>query len=120
MFNLPESQLQFIALVWKPVVVGAIAGIAFIAFSRLSGGRDYARKYGVGFVAAVLVSVPVTLVAYVAGYLTGVTGSAAIGNLMPAVLALIGGFNVYLFGARVRNRPFSIYALFLFSVILFY
>ena len=68
----------------------------------------------------VLVAIPIVLIAYIAGYLTGISGSSAIGNLVPAVLAFIGGLNVYMFGAKVDQRSLIIFSIFLFAIILFY
>ena len=108
--------LHFLMLIIKPLLIGALAGAAFALLSRF-GNRSVQQ---LGVTGGILVSIPVVLIAYVAGYLTAVNGSAAVGNLMPAVLALIGGFNVYLFGAKIHNRPMSIYAIFLFAIILLY
>ena len=60
----------------------------------------------------VLVAIPIVLIAYIAGYLTGISGSSAIGNLVPAVLAFIGGLNVYMFGAKVDHRSLIIFSIF--------
>ena len=65
-------------------------------------------------------AIPIVLIAYIAGYLTGISGSSAIGNLVPAVLAFIGGLNVYMFGAKVDHRSLIIFSIFLFAIILFY
>jgi hypothetical protein len=107
---------QFVLLIIKPIVIGALAGAAFGWLSRLTSRGGEA----LGLIGGMLVSIPIVLVSYVAGYLTAVQGSAAVGNLMPAILALIGGFNVYLFGTRIENRPLSIFAIFLFAITLLY
>jgi hypothetical protein len=56
------------------------------------------------------------LIAYIAGYLTGISGSSAIGNLVPAVLAFIGGLNLYMFGAKADHRSLTIFSIFLFAI----
>jgi hypothetical protein len=107
--------VPFLDIIIVALLIGSFAGVAFGLAARL--GR---KNVGPSLISCVLVSIPVVMVAYIGGYMAGVAGSAAIGNLLPAVLALIGAFNVYLFGARTRNRPMSIYAIFLFAIILFY
>ena len=111
----------FFALLLKPFLIGMAAGIVFAFGSAFSAQRDgRPHTFLRGGLLAVAICVPVALIAYIAGYLTGATGSSATGNLVPAVLAFIGGFNVYLFGSKVPDRATPIYAIFLFALILFY
>jgi hypothetical protein len=108
------AEEQFFLLLIKPLLIGAFAGLAFAMLNRrASEGRQFEFT-------DVLISIPIVLVAYIAGYLTGISGSSAVGNLVPATLAFIGGLNVYLFGVNTNYRALSIFAIFLFAIILFY
>jgi hypothetical protein len=65
-------------------------------------------------------SIPIGLIAYVAGYMTSVSRAAAIGNLLPAALALIGGLYVYAFGAEAKHKALIGYCISFFAVVLIY
>ena len=108
------SEEQFFVLLIKPFLIGALAGLIFAAVDSYRN-KDKQFKY-----TDVLVAIPIVLIAYIAGYLTGISGSSAIGNLVPAVLAFIGGLNVYMFGVKVDHRSLIIFSIFLFAIILFY
>jgi hypothetical protein len=108
------SEEQFFLLLIKPFLIGALAGLIFAAIDSYRN-KDKQFKY-----IDVLVAIPIVLIAYIAGYLTGITGSSAIGNLVPAVLAFIGGLNLYMFGANVDHRSLTIFSIFLFAITLFY
>jgi hypothetical protein len=47
---------------------------------------------------------PISLIAYIAGYLSTMNRTAAVGTVLPAILALIGGLNIYVFGADTKYR----------------
>lgn len=51
-----------------------------------------------------LFSIPVGMIAYVAGDATGISRAPAVGNVVPAVLALIAGANVYVFGTDAKYK----------------
>jgi hypothetical protein len=67
-----------------------------------------------------LVVIPVVLIAYIAGYFTGISGSSAIGNVVPAALAFIGSVNAYTLGTKSAFRSLTIFSIFLFAIILIY
>lgn len=108
------AETQFVALLTKPLLIGFVAGVAFaLGRRRLGDARGMT-------LADILMPIPIVLVAYIAGYLTGISGSPAIGNLVPATLAFIGGLNVYLFGVDIAFRAISLLGVFLFAVVLLY
>jgi hypothetical protein len=108
------SEIHFLELLIKPFLIGAFAGwiFAFLS-SRLNKGEN-ARFTDI------LVVIPVVLIAYIAGYLTGISGSSAIGNLVPAALAFIGGVNAYILSTKSAFKSLTIFSIFLFAIILFY
>lgn len=65
-------------------------------------------------------TLPIALTAYVAGYLSTMNRVSAIGNVLPAVLALIGGANVYVFGSDTKNRALVGYCTTVLVLMLFY
>src|SRR4051812_11671704 len=60
--------------------------------------------------------IPVGAVAYGAGVLTGLSRSPAVGSVMPAVLAMIAGLSVYVFGTENRYKVLVGYSV---SVLIF-
>jgi hypothetical protein len=108
------AEEHFFLLLIKPFLIGVFAGLAFNLVNRRFNEEKLSK------LTDILVVVPIVLIAYIAGYLTGISGSAAVGNLIPAVLAFIGGLNVYLFGATSEYKTLSIYSIFLFAITLFY
>lgn len=67
-----------------------------------------------------LAGVPVALIGYSVGFLTGISRSPAIGNVIPAVLAVIGGLSVYAFGSDNKYKVVVAYCVSLLVVSLFY
>jgi hypothetical protein len=67
-----------------------------------------------------LAGLPIALVGYSVGYLTGISRSPAIGSLLPAVLTLIGGVSVYVFGTDTTYKSLVGYCVCLLVVSLFY
>jgi uncharacterized membrane protein (UPF0136 family) len=94
---------QFFYMLIKPLLIGAVSGALFAVINRRLRGDERLRPIDA------VVIVPIALIAYIAGYLTGSSGSPAIGNLIPAVLTFIGGLNVYLFGAKHEYRAISLF-----------
>jgi hypothetical protein len=68
----------------------------------------------------IAVSFPIALVAYFLGYVTSYSRSPAVGTVVPATLALIGGLNIYMFGTDSRHRGLVTYCVSLFALTLFY
>jgi hypothetical protein len=108
------SEEQFFLLLIKPFLIGVLAGLVF---ATIDSRRNKSKQFKF---TDVLVAIPIVLIAYIAGYLTGISGSSAIGNLVPAVLAFIGGLNLYMFGAKADHRALTIFSIFLFAITLFY
>jgi hypothetical protein len=48
--------------------------------------------------------IPVSLIGYTLGYLSGLSRTSILGNVLPAVLALIGGVTIYVYGAESRYK----------------
>lgn len=116
-----QAELMFLGLVTKPLLIGAIAGIALAACYSLQAGEvGYGEKLRRNLLPAIGYSIPITLVGYIAGYLTGISRSPAVGSVVPAVLAMIGGLNIYFFGTEAKNRNLVGYCVFVFAFIFFY
>lgn len=76
------------------------------------GAKNAAILFAFGF--------PVALVAYISGYLATMSRATAIGTLLPSVLALIGGLNIYVFGSDNKYKFIISYCICLFAVMVFY
>lgn len=116
-----QAEILFIGLIVKPLLVGAIAGIALAACYSLQAAEvPYREKLRRNLLPAIGYSIPISFVAYIAGYLTGISRSPAVGNVVPAVLAMIGGLNIYFFGIEAKNRNLVGYCVFAFALMFFY
>src|SRR4051794_2506403 len=109
----------FIDLAVAAIIIGSILGAGFaLAFSLAGGEQSYLNKLKRNMPPALGFSIPIVLVALVAGYLTGSSRSPVVGTIIPAVLALFGGLNVYFFGIESKNRAIVGYSIFIFTLIL--
>jgi hypothetical protein len=93
-----QYALQSLAI---PIACGIIIAITFSGFLRLIS-KD--QKFLPILIYYGLFSIPVGLVAFTAGLLTGLSRAPAVGTVLPAVLALIGGLNVYIFGTENKFK----------------
>jgi hypothetical protein len=108
-------------LLAKPILIGVFGGVILaLAYSLQPGEGTYLHRLRRNILPGVGYSLPTTLIAFTAGYLTGISRAPAVGNVIPAVLALIGGLNIYLFGIEAKNRALVGYSVFLFSLVFFY
>jgi len=63
---------------------------------------------------------PIALIAYISGYLATMNRTSAVGTILPAALALIGGLNIYVFGTDNQYRVLITYCVCVFAIMLFY
>lgn len=116
-----------IEIITLSVILTAVFGSTVFAFatslvlaaveSRFIG---YRKSFAAIFLTLSLYSPPIGIVAYVAGLLTTASRASAVGNLIPAVLGLIGGLNIYIFGSGNKNKLLVGYCVTLFTVMLLY
>lgn len=106
--------------VYPVVIAGAIAALpGLINALTANDGKSikaFFRAYSLYF----LSGLPVALAGYSTGFLTGLSRAPAVGNLLPAVLALIGGLSVYVFGAESKSRLLVGYCVCLLVLNVFY
>jgi hypothetical protein len=117
-----QAEITFLTIVVRPIVIGAIFGIivALVRSSFEDGEHSYKNKVMSNIFPAIGYSIPVVCIGYIAGYLTGISRSPAVGSIVPAVLVLIGGLNIYFFGIDSKNRVLVGYCIFVFSLTFFY
>jgi hypothetical protein len=99
-----------------PVFYELIIAVLFSATVRIIWKRPEFLKilfYYAGF------GLPVALVAYAAGLLTGLSRAPALGSVLPAILALIAGLNIYVFGSENKYKVVVGYCLFVLIFMLF-
>lgn len=98
----------------------ALVGFAVDTVAEAARGTMDWRRWPWRAVALLAFTVPVALAAYVSGYLATMSRTTAVGNVLPAVLALLGGLNVYVFGTDTRHRVLVGYCSASFVIMLFY
>ncbi len=104
----------------RPLVLGVVFGLLLALAKSLPGRRAFGKRFSSCVLPALGYAIPVALLAYIAGYLTGISRSAAVGSTVPAVLALIGGLNIYFFGTKSRQKAVVAYSIFVFAFVFFY
>lgn len=82
--------------------------------------RDWIRQAVKNSLVLLSFGYPVALVAYIAGYLSTMGRTSAVGQILPAVLVLIGGLNLYVFGSESKYRVIISYCVCIFAGMLFY
>jgi hypothetical protein len=107
-------------LLYKPACIGIALGFILAFVFSLTGERSYWDKVKTNIFPALGYSIPISMVAYIAGYLTGISRSPAVDSVVPAVLALIAGLNIYFFGIESRSRALVGYSVVVFSIVFFY
>lgn len=64
-------------------------------------------------------TIPVGLIGFSTGLLTGLSRTSAVGSVLPATLALIGGLNIYVFGTDNKFKIVVGYCVCVFCFMLF-
>lgn len=95
--------------------VSIAAALVFLVAFTLSAPRSATlAKIGGNFATLVLYGTPAVLCGFVAGYVSGMSRTGVVGNLIPAVLAGLGGLMVYVFGSDTRYKTIVGYCITLF------
>lgn len=100
------------------IVISFFASLFFAAIE--SRFKKYLKSFSRIFFPLASYSMPIALVAYVAGLLTTASRTTAVTNVVPAVLALIGGLNIYVFGSDNKNKVLIAYCVSLFAIMILY
>jgi len=90
------------------------------AFIELLRSKNFFKSFSTIFTPVAGFSIPISIVAYFSGLLTASSRTSAIANVIPAVLALIGGLNIYVFGSDNKHKVHVAFCVLLFSIMLFY
>ncbi|MGC2074992.1 MAG: hypothetical protein WA728_02960 [Xanthobacteraceae bacterium] len=64
--------------------------------------------------------IPISLIGFLIGFMTGLSREPAVGNVLPAVLTLIGGLIIYVFGTQSDFKVLVGYCVSLLVCSLFY
>jgi hypothetical protein len=116
-----QAEWLFLGVAIKPFLIGVVAGLLLaLTYSLLPGEQSYWNKLRANVPPSLGYAVPTAFIGYVAGYLTAISRSPAVGSVVPAVLALLGGLNIYFFGVDSKNRALVGYSIFVFSLVFFY
>ena len=114
--NLPDLQAEWLSVKLLACVIFASAIIALLFVLVYFGRENFAQT----FVKAMVVALPAAAMAYVAGYLTGISRSPAVGTVLPAVLAVLAGANIYFAEPERRHAVWFGYGAFTFAVLFYY
>src|SRR5215469_12188037 len=103
-------------ILFLPVLYSLVAAFLFSLVARaIFKGLPFLKVFGyyTGF------GVPVSLVAFSAGFLTGISRAPAVGTVLPAILTLVAGLGVYVFGTDNRYKVVVGYCVSILIVMLF-
>src|SRR5690242_19244484 len=98
-----------------PLIGCVLIGALFAAAISRTSGEPFSKV----FVYYTAFSIPVALVAYVAGDSTGISRAPAVANVVPAVLTLIAGVAVYVFGTDNTYKAVVGYCVSVFAIMFF-
>jgi hypothetical protein len=84
-----------------PAFYGVLIALLFSAIVRLVSKQEAFLRM---FAYYACFGLPVGLIAYTAGMLTGLSRAPAVGSVLPAILALIAGLSVYVFGTESKYK----------------
>jgi hypothetical protein len=101
---------------WMPALCGLGLSLVFSILLRLTSNE---RRFIDILVYYSLFTLPIALIAFCAGDLTGLSRSSAIGSVIPAILALLAGLNIYVFGSENRFKILVGYCAFVLVFMLF-
>jgi hypothetical protein len=117
-----EADEITIALLLKPIALGVIAAfVVSLVLSIEKSETPFQTRLAANFRSVVYLSVPIVILGYATGYLTGISRAAAIGNLIPAMLTLVGGLTIYLFKESSDSITRAVaFSVFMFGFSIFY
>jgi hypothetical protein len=116
-------KLEFIvfATFLRPLLMSIVVGAVFaLAYSVLWRGRPLLRTIGTNLVVIWGYSIPISLIGYTTGYLTGDSRSPVVGGIVPSILTVIGGLSIYVFGTDDKYKTIIGYNVLVFAFMLFY
>jgi hypothetical protein len=93
-------------VLFRPFLISAVSAFIMGAGTSLffrendTASRRFTRVTWLYF----FVALPNTILGFTVGFLIGVSRSPAIGTVIPAVLTLIGGLGIYVFGTENRFK----------------
>ena len=99
-------------------IISIIAGTVFAVFEVPCHG--FLRQAVRNSIVLLGYSFPIALIGYIAGYLSTMGRASAVAQVLPAVVALIGGLNIYVFGTDSKYRALIAYCVCVFAGMLFY
>jgi len=100
------------------LVLAVSAAVSFL--NLIFSGKVFGPEFKETFFYLFLGGVPVSLVGYAIGFLTGISRSPILSTVLPAMLAALGGLSVYAFGTESKHKFMVSYCVSLVVVNLFY
>ena len=102
------------------VTCALLTSLVLAAVEAIRTSQNYVQSALAIFLALAGFGIPISIVAFVSGYMTGSSRTGAVGNLVPAALTLFGGLNIYVFGSESRYKAVIAYCVCLFAIVLFF
>jgi hypothetical protein len=116
-------KLEFIvfATFVRPLVTSIAIGALFaVGHSLVRGGPPFFRRLAINLAQVLSYSIPISLIGYIVGYLTGDSRSPVVGTIVPSILTVIGGLSIYVFGTDDKYKTIIGYNVLIFAFMLFY
>lgn len=105
----------------NPLAFAVLVSFVLASIYVTLGNRDAVWQDFVAILKTCLIcSIPIAMLGYATGFLTGISRSPAVGTVIPGVLALVGGFAVYIFGTDNAGRGPVAFSIVILVVTLFY
>lgn len=124
-FVIKNADVIFIGSISKPLFWAVLFALAYFLAFWWYHRKDKGLSLIELALKAVGYSLPIVLLAFVAGYLTGISRSPAVGTVVPAVLTFVAALNVWVIAVRgsgtvAENKIAVGYSVFLFAFTFFY
>jgi len=109
-------------LLFKPILLASAASVILSLILSMGESRGRYQSRFVGNLKRVVsFCLPIVMLGFASGYLTGISRVAAVGNLIPAMLTLVGGLSIFLFKTRSDSVTRSVgFSIFMFGFSIFY
>ena len=114
-------EIGLLKVIFSSVILSTLFSLVFsLLFSFIGGISGLCGRFSVNFLACFSYGTPVILVGYVSGFLGGLSRAGVMGNLLPALLSLLGAILVYVFGSDVKHARIISYCVCVFVLSTFY
>ena len=117
-----SPELFSIYLLLRPLLISIVTAFIIGAATSLffRENHSWMERFVSVSIFYFFVALPTSELGFVVGFLIGVSRSPAIGTVIPAVLTLLGGLGIYVFGTENRFKVVVGYSVLILVCTLFY